>query len=437
MSSSPNIQNAVNAIEAARAIGLSLLKPSKRDLEYGLALHQKSLVIESYGLGLQAPVEPEAVSELLRQGASEAELQELLENTASTRWTGDKDLNLEYRLAWKSAGVTCTFQSAGEESNDPLRLLRRVARYTFIADSMPSFFKRVTSPSDIVTARHENRHCLCLSTNGVPLAGRTHTTIDELSHLEMFAQLGVRMMHLTYNRRNLMGDGCSETSNAGLSDFGQAAVKQLNRLGILVDLAHAGWQTSIDAARISDRPVIISHAAAWSLNQHMRCKPDDVIDAVLDSGGAIGVTNVPAFLGGTSDISAFLDHIDYIAGKFGANGIVIGTDQAYRAANKAVKDPQIKLPLRRSRWEHFWSQGIDLTTDSRAVEKAASLAWTNWPLFTVGLVQRGYSDEDIAAILGGNMLRIIQQTWPSSLPGVSELENDPAPTSKLIDKQAN
>ena len=112
--------------------------------------------------------------------------------------------------------------------------------------------------------------------------------------LKIFYQLGIRMMHLTYNRRNMIGDGCAEESNAGLSDFGRAVVKEMNRLGIIVDVAHSGEKTSLEAARLSDRPVVASHSGARALNDHFRCKSDELIKAICDTGGYIGVCCIRA-----------------------------------------------------------------------------------------------------------------------------------------------
>src|SRR5690606_26380862 len=137
-----------------------------------------------------------------------------------------------------------------------------------------------------------------------------------LREIRVFAQLGVRMMHLTYKRRNAIGDGCGEPHDGGLSDFGHAVVAEMNRLGVMIDLAHTGWQTCRDAARATKRPLLVSHSAVHALSAHIRAKPDDVIRAVLGTGGTMGITNVPAFLGGSGDIRAFLEHLGYMVRTF-------------------------------------------------------------------------------------------------------------------------
>jgi membrane dipeptidase len=137
-----------------------------------------------------------------------------------------------------------------------------------------------------------------------------------------------------------------------------------------------------------------------------------VIRAVADTGGYVGICSIPAFLGGSGDIAAMLDHVDYVARTFGVDHVAIGTDTAY--ASRATEAERRKAPGRRRarpRWEGFWPADA-FGEPWRQERMTLSLAWTNWPLFTVGLVQRGYSDEDIQKILGGNMLRVARAVLP-------------------------
>src|SRR5690606_32071289 len=113
---------------------------------------------------------------------------------------------------------------------------------------------RAAHPDDIEQAHANGLHCLYLTGNGVPLPQQWTSVEEELGYIRLFFQLGIRMMHVTYNRRNMLGDGCAETANGGLSDFGRAAIAEMNRVGVIVDVAHSGWQTSLEAAQISERP---------------------------------------------------------------------------------------------------------------------------------------------------------------------------------------
>jgi membrane dipeptidase len=240
----------------------------------------------------------------------------------------------------------------------------------------------------------------------VPLAADFNSVPEELRYIRLFYQLGIRMMHVTYNRRNLLGDGCAEPANGGLSDLGRAAIAEMNRVGVLVDVAHSGWKTSFEAAQASKRPIVASHTACDAVNHHIRAKPAEVIKAIVDGGGLIGICCIPSFLGGQGDLAALLAHIDYVAKRFGAQHVGIGTDIAYTSANAGAENRKFSgRGPRRTRYESFWPEGA--LGQRFAGEK--SLAWTNWPLYTVGLVQLGYRDDDIRQILGLNMLRVARE----------------------------
>jgi membrane dipeptidase len=413
----------MDPIASAREIGIALLKPNRRDLDYGLALHRESLVVESYGLGLHAPVRPDVLNKAASDGASTVEIRDLREEMIMTGWASEERLREEYRMAWEASGVTCMFLNAGEESNNPMRLLKRLSRYVALTDAMPDILERAVTVEGIRQARARGKRILCLTTNGVPLTGKTETVQDELQWLTVFANLGVRMMHLTYNRRNPLGDGCAEPANGGLSDFGRVAIREMNRLGLMIDVAHSGWRTCIEAARASEKPVTISHSALWELQPHVRCKPDEVIRAVVDGGGTMGITNVPAFLGGDGDLTTLLHHIDLAVRKFGHEAVTIGMDSAYvsRWAEEAVRALH-PSPPERPRWENFWPPGDTLNLPEwNHPRQHQSMAPTNWPLITVGLVQRGYSDEVIRHIIGENMLRVAGQVWnPPACPPDAE-----------------
>ena len=396
-------------IQHARDVALDILKPSAAELERGLQLHAESLVFDAYGFAPRAAVDGVALAEAVDAGASDIELKDLREEMSMTRYVTDPVEEQEYRGAWRASGVTCIFQNAGEEGQDPLRLIKRLARFTFATDVLRGFVSKAAVPDDIVAAKREGRHCLYLTGNGVPLTQQWVSVPDELRYLRVFYQLGIRMMHLTYQRRNMIGDGCGEKSDAGLSDFGRHAIAEMNRVGVIPDCAHSGWRTSLEAAQVSAKPVVASHTvcAALDARPHARSKPDNVIRAIADTGGYVGVCCIPRYLRGDGNIAMLLNHIDYVAKTFGPEHVALGTDVAYTSQNAAVENKKIPS-LRRGRDEF---RSLWLEDDYQATPRAAqSLAWTNWPLFTVGLVQRGYSDEDIRQIIGGNVLRVARES---------------------------
>jgi membrane dipeptidase len=395
-------------IRQAREAAMAALKPSPKDLEHGLELHAKSLVVESYGFSPRSRVDGTRMRQAIEGGASPQELDDLYTDMLLTRVADDPSQQQEYQEAWDASGVTCVLQNAGEEGSSPLRLLKRLAYFTYLTDKLGDKVARARNPDDIEAAKEQGRHCVYLTTNGVPLSQEWDSVPEELSYIRLFFQFGVRMMHLTYNRRNVLGDGSAEAANAGISDLGRAAIAEMNRTGVIVDIAHSGWRTSLEAAKASAKPVVASHSGAVAVHHHIRSKPDEVVRAIADSGGYVGVCSVASFLGRSGDLVAMIDHIEYLVKRFGAEHVAIGTDLAYIPQGAEAEHRKMgRRPGRRPRYESFWPPGA-LPTASHP-----SLAWTNWPMFTVGLVQRGICDVDIQKILGGNVMRVARAVFPT------------------------
>lgn len=403
-----------DTIDRAREVALGILKPTPSQLDRALELHRSALVFDAYGFSPRAAIDAERVNEAVQAGASATELNDLREEISMTRMATDARERKEYLDAFHAAGVTCIFQNAGEEGNEPDRLIKRLARFTYATDLMRPELSKAVRPDDIEAVKRAGKVCLYLTGNGVPLPQRWDNVRDELGMIRIFHQLGIRMMHLTYNRRNPIGDGAGEPHDGGLSDFGQMVVAEMNRIGVIVDVAHSGWKTAFDAAKASSKPMVASHTTAAGLYRHFRGKPDDAIKAICDTGGLVGICCVPRFLGGKGDIGALLDHIDYVAKKFGVEHVAIGTDTAYRSRFEKEEREKIKrradgsTPLGAGpRWDHLWPKDDFVETP----EMDQSVTWTNWPLFTTGLVQRGYSDDDIRKIVGGNILRVARANF--------------------------
>lgn len=402
-------------IQADRQVALDILKPSSSQLEHGLALHNDALVVEPYCLGLRTAGDPDRIDAIVKRGGTHVEIKDASHEMVVLNWARTTAAREEYRQIWEATGVDAVFQNAGEEGNDPVRLLKRFATYTCLIESMPDYLRKIVRPDDIPAAKAAGQRAIGMACNGVPLPGDFRSLPEELSLISVYAKLGMRIVHLTYNRRNPLGDGCGERANGGLSDFGRHAIHELNRWGVMIDIAHTGWQTCLDAIEASERPVVVSHSTVCALHETIRGKPDEVIKALIDKGGVMGITNVPGFLGGTEDIAALLDHVDYMVNTFGADSVCIGTDAGYRSSTATAAEEVAARNKSRPRapdlWEGLWPDGKFGRTNP---EGTRSLTWTNWPLYTVGLVQRGHSDQTIRKILGGNLMRVFRDIWEGS-----------------------
>jgi membrane dipeptidase len=226
---------------------------------------------------------------------------------------------------------------------------------------------------------------------------------DNIDLITIFHALGVRVIQLTYMEANLVGQGCLERIDAGLTQFGLEVIDEMNRLGILIDLSHAGYRTTMDAIEASGKPVAFTHANPKSLCNHARNKPDDAIKALAKKGGVIGATTFPPFLpaGNDSTIKEFIDVIDYLIEMVGMDHVAVGTDFTeghpkeffdWLLAGKSKRGPAMKLdfPIRNPK-------GIQNSAD--------------FPNITDELLTRGYTESDARKILGENLVRLFNEVW--------------------------
>lgn len=253
---------------------------------------------------------------------------------------------------------------------------------------------------DIERAKHEDKVAVFLGFQDTsPIEGHLHM-------LEIYSALGIRFIQLTYQRRNLVGDGCGERTNAGLSTFGLQVVRELNRLGIVIDLSHVGIRTTLDAIEHSEDPVTVTHSGVRALVDTPRNKTDEEIKALAARGGVIGIPPKSGFLKakGLSEgttIEDYVAHIDYVADLVGVDHVGIGTDVGDE--RKYTKERMMAF---NSKYPEVAIIDENLRTDLMHTEGLQSPG-TLYNI-TAGLVARGYSDDDIKKVLGGNFMRVFR-----------------------------
>jgi membrane dipeptidase len=231
----------------------------------------------------------------------------------------------------------------------------------------------------------------------------------DLDMLEVFHRLGVRVIQLAYNEKNHVGNGCEERSDDGLSNFGIRAIAEMNRLGIVVDCAHTGLRTTHDALDHSSRPVVVSHGNARAVCDNQRNLPDDLITRIAEQGGLVGLVGFAAFVRRDTPhptLEDLVDHCDHICALVGSvDAVALGIDY-YDGMVGVERDPEGALRAYRQRIEsgvwnernyppppHHYPKGLDDPS-----------MFAN---FTVALKRRGYADDDVRKILGGNWLRVL------------------------------
>ncbi|MBK9706919.1 MAG: membrane dipeptidase [Acidobacteria bacterium] len=222
--------------------------------------------------------------------------------------------------------------------------------------------------------------------------------------VDFFHGLGQRVSQLTYNSRNLIGNGSTERRDEGISDFGAAIIERMNKVGMAVDVSHCGDRTTLDAFEISKKPVLITHSNCRALAQgHPRCKSDEAIKKMAASGGVMGITAVRMFVkvDEPTTIEDVLNHFDYVARLVGVEHLGIGSDSDLYGYDAMPPDQNRQL-----RASYKGTYGFRDKIDVEGLNHPRRMFD-----LTEGLIRRKYSDRDIEAILGGNFKRVLAQLW--------------------------
>ncbi len=299
----------------------------------------------------------------------------------------------DYFCEWERSGVDVSCLTIGvgwgDEPFTYEAAIRDIASYKSLFNA--GKLRCITTAADARQAHEDGVPGLILAFQNTTHFG------GSLERLEQFHALGVRIMQLTYNTRNLVGDGCMEPDPQGLTPFGRDVVKTMNELGVVVDLSHVSEPTSFDAIDASDRPVAITHAMAKSVYAHDRAKTDEMIKAV-GADGYVGVVVVPFFLTDEepATLEHWLRHVDHIVGLVGADHVGIGTDWSPEFAPKLVELQNAEVEALGFRSEHR----IDFGAKVEGID-----AWADWPKLTQALLDHGYSDAEVRGLIGENFLR--------------------------------
>jgi membrane dipeptidase len=260
----------------------------------------------------------------------------------------------------------------------------------------------VRTVADIDVAREQGRVGLIF---GLEAA----TPIEnELDRLDVLYGLGLRQIGIAYSDANTLGSGLSEPVDGGLTAFGHRAVTRMNQLGLAIDLSHSSDQTSLDVCQQTQRPVFLTHAGARAIWNTARMKPDDVLRAVADTGGVIGMSAAPhttlSMQHPQHTIESVMDHFEYCAELVGIEHVAFGPDTLYGDHVALHRIFAHLLSLSATRGPAFdpvgYVDGLENPTE-------------NFPNICGWLVKHGYCDDDIKAVLGGNIYRALQAIWPS------------------------
>ncbi|WP_271398165.1 membrane dipeptidase [Salinicoccus roseus] len=300
----------------------------------------------------------------------------------------------------QEGGVTCVHACCGLWEN-ARETLSRVGEWHRFFKENDDLIMQVLEGEDILKAKEAGKIGVILGTQN------TSALEDELSLVSVFNQLGVKVMQLTYNNQNLVGSSCYEDTDPGLSRYGRNVVKEMNRVGMVIDLSHVGDQTTLDTIELSTRPVAITHANPDWIYPTKRNKSKAVLRALKENGGMLGVCAYPHLLDGKeTTLEEFCDMIIQTVEFMGIDHVGLGTDLTFNMSTDFLHW------MRMGRWTHEMDYGAGSKNDP---------SWPDWPEWfqtpedfpniVYGLRQKGMTEEEVAKVMGGNWLRFFTDSF--------------------------
>jgi membrane dipeptidase len=295
------------------------------------------------------------------------------------------------------SGINAINFGEGAESYE--NTIRLFADWNSFIAQYPDRLLRIGSASDFERAKASRHYGILFG-----LQNAAHFRRPE--DVDTFFGLGQRVSQLTYNFRNLVGNGAFEPHDDGISEFGAKIVERMNQVGMAVDCGHAGDRTMLDAFSISKRPVIISHGNCRALNSgHPRCVTDEAIRRMAQSGGAMGI-NFISFMVKEKEpttVDDVVDHIDYVTRLVGIEHVGVGSD--FGLESNDLGSPEVLANMLRSADKRYRVHHREAVADLAGEKRIYVL--------TEALIRRKYTDEHIRLILGENWRRVLHSIWSS------------------------
>ncbi|WOI24977.1 dipeptidase [Cobetia amphilecti] len=278
--------------------------------------------------------------------------------------------------------------------------LSRLGEWNRRFEAWPDLIMPVHVPQDIAVAQASGRV-------GIILGAQNCSPIeDDIDMVEVMRDLGLMIMQLTYNNQSLLACGCYEAEDSGITRFGRQVIREMNRVGMVIDMSHSAERSTLEAIEISERPVIISHANPESFHPAKRNKSDKVLKAIAESDGLLGFSAYPFHLHNGSDctLTEYCEMIARTADLMGVEHLGIGTDLCQ---NQPVS---ILEWMRNGRWSKDMDYGEGSASNA---DWPRPLSWLrdsrDFPNLIAGLRKVGMSEDEVAGIMGKNWVALLER----------------------------
>ncbi len=320
----------------------------------------------------------------------------------ATRWLRDPtSFTEEHFRKYKESGVNVIALGRGASSYEGA--LRFCAEWNGFIASHSDWFVRIDDPRDLAAAMSSEKV-------GVMITTQNAEHFRGVNDVETMHGLGQRLAQLTYNFQNRLGAGFLEHNDGGLSVFGHQIMERMQDVGMVVDVAHCGDRTTLDALDAATKSVVFSHASCRALIPgHLRCKTDEMIRTLAEGGGVMGIPFIRFMIKGGPPVSVddVVDHFEHVARTVGVEHVGIGSDLDIDGFGSPRQPPGGPGPEGQPNFERYQPFFTD--------EGYVHIEGLNHPKrvfdLTEGFIRRGFNDDEIRLMLGGNFARVLSELW--------------------------
>ena len=294
----------------------------------------------------------------------------------------------------RKVGATFVSINVGMDFNPLAQVIRVIAGFRDWLDQHTDKYILAGTVADVRRAKREDKLAVAFDLEGSVMLE------DDLAMASLFSDLGVRQIHLAYNRDNSIAGGC-HGADRGLTPLGRQVVAKINEVGMLMDCSHTSLRSSLEIMELSAKPVIFSHSNIRAIRDHPRNIVDAQIDACARTGGGVGLCGIGLFMGeNDATTETMVRHIDYVVQRVGIAHAGLGLDFVFQPLHDDLPASQEA--------NDWWprAHGYDLPGMMKVEPERL-------PRIAEALLKQGYADNDVAAVMGRNFLRVAEATWPA------------------------
>ncbi len=304
---------------------------------------------------------------------------------------------------FRESGLTAIKSTLGGFGNDFESTLAEIGFYLRLLEMHPGAFMQVRHASDFTTAKRAGRLGIIFSFEGVAMLE------GKIERIQLFRDLGVRVMQLSYNTASPFAAGVLAPPASGLTDLGRSAVGKMNELGIAVDLSHANARTTADVITLSRQPVLVTHAGCAAVHEHPRNKTDQQLRAIAQKGGVVGIYDLPYLTPSPRQptLEDYMAHMGHALQTCGEDHVGIGSDTSFEAFDTS--------PDSMAEFERLVAERRARGVGAPGEDRPPFVEGLNTPLrceiIADALLKRGHPGRVAEKVLGANFVRAFGEIW--------------------------